>query len=242
MVSCCLHAFCALCVADLIVGMEELELQYRRRGGSNLRKIKIATIFVRMVMSDVKCWAFDQGWIFHEWSFLGQKGPLKSADFLADVSCLIIQGMGLKLGCACDAWLPFWLSLPPVSPSCAFTLFILPTLQYTNDHRLPGCQACQSENGPAYVFDPSLPPPAVLVLSHFLRERALHAWTATDTLCSAARGMIIQGKWPKKSTKNSTAKTRHQNPRLIWGKGRPWQFYRRPLLVFVCRDRATLVV
>ena len=41
--------FCALFVADLIVGMEELELHYRRRGRSNFRKIKIATISVRMV-------------------------------------------------------------------------------------------------------------------------------------------------------------------------------------------------
>ena len=32
--------FCALFVADLIVGMEELELHYRRRGRSNFRKIK----------------------------------------------------------------------------------------------------------------------------------------------------------------------------------------------------------
>ena len=41
--------FCALFVADLTVGMEELELHYRRRGRSNFRKIKIATISVRMV-------------------------------------------------------------------------------------------------------------------------------------------------------------------------------------------------
>ena len=32
--------FCALFVADPIVGMEELELRYRRRGRSNFRKIK----------------------------------------------------------------------------------------------------------------------------------------------------------------------------------------------------------
>ena len=37
--------FCALVVADLIVGIEELELYNRRRGRSNLRKkIIIATI------------------------------------------------------------------------------------------------------------------------------------------------------------------------------------------------------
>ena len=42
---------CSLFVADLIVGMEELELHYRRRGRYNLRKIKIATISVRMVPS-----------------------------------------------------------------------------------------------------------------------------------------------------------------------------------------------
>ena len=48
-VSCCLHALFALFVADLIVGMEELELHYRRRGRSNIRKIKIATTSVRMV-------------------------------------------------------------------------------------------------------------------------------------------------------------------------------------------------
>ena len=41
--------FCALFVADLIVGMEELELHYRRRGRYNFRKIRIATIAVRMV-------------------------------------------------------------------------------------------------------------------------------------------------------------------------------------------------
>ena len=40
---------CSLFVADLIVGMEELELHYRRRGRYNFRKIKIATISVRMV-------------------------------------------------------------------------------------------------------------------------------------------------------------------------------------------------
>ena len=42
--------FCALFVADPIVGMEELELHYRRRGRSNFRKIKIATISVRVVL------------------------------------------------------------------------------------------------------------------------------------------------------------------------------------------------
>ena len=36
--------FCALFVADLMVGMEELELHFRCRGRSNLRKFKIATI------------------------------------------------------------------------------------------------------------------------------------------------------------------------------------------------------
>ena len=41
--------FCALFVADLIAGMEELELHYRRRGRSNLRQLEIATISVRMV-------------------------------------------------------------------------------------------------------------------------------------------------------------------------------------------------
>ena len=41
--------FCALFAADLIVGTEELELHYRRRGRPNLRKIKIATISVRVV-------------------------------------------------------------------------------------------------------------------------------------------------------------------------------------------------
>ena len=41
----------SLFVADLIVGMEELELHYRRRGRYNFRKIKIATISVRMVPS-----------------------------------------------------------------------------------------------------------------------------------------------------------------------------------------------
>ena len=41
--------FGALFVADLILGVEELELRYRCRGRSNLRKIRIATISVRMV-------------------------------------------------------------------------------------------------------------------------------------------------------------------------------------------------
>ena len=41
--------FCALLVADLTVGMEELELHCRRRGRYNFRKIKIATISVGMV-------------------------------------------------------------------------------------------------------------------------------------------------------------------------------------------------
>ena len=39
--------------------MEELELHCRRRGRSNFRKIKIATISVRMVsviVSDPECW------------------------------------------------------------------------------------------------------------------------------------------------------------------------------------------
>ena len=43
MVSCCLHAFAlSLFVADLIVGMEGLELHYRCRGRSYFRKIRIA--------------------------------------------------------------------------------------------------------------------------------------------------------------------------------------------------------
>ena len=45
--------FCSLFVADLIVGMEELELHYRRRGSSNVRKVKIATRSARMVSSYV---------------------------------------------------------------------------------------------------------------------------------------------------------------------------------------------
>ena len=40
---------CSLSVADLIVGMEELELHHRCRGRCNLRKIKIATISIWMV-------------------------------------------------------------------------------------------------------------------------------------------------------------------------------------------------
>ena len=42
--------FCALFVADLIVGMKELELHCRHRGRYNFQKIKIATISVRMVV------------------------------------------------------------------------------------------------------------------------------------------------------------------------------------------------
>ena len=41
--------WCLLFVADLIAGMEELELQYRCRDRSNFRKSKLATISVRMV-------------------------------------------------------------------------------------------------------------------------------------------------------------------------------------------------
>ena len=39
--------WCSLCVADLIMGMEELELHHRCRGRSNFRKIRIATISAR---------------------------------------------------------------------------------------------------------------------------------------------------------------------------------------------------
>ena len=39
--------FGALLVADLILGMEDLELHYRCRGRSNFRKIRIVTISVR---------------------------------------------------------------------------------------------------------------------------------------------------------------------------------------------------
>ena len=49
-VSCCLHALVlSIFFADLILGMEELELHYRCRGRSNFRKIRIAAISVRMV-------------------------------------------------------------------------------------------------------------------------------------------------------------------------------------------------
>ena len=45
--------WCSLCVAYLILGIEELEVRYRCRGRSNVRKIRIATISqmisVRMV-------------------------------------------------------------------------------------------------------------------------------------------------------------------------------------------------
>ena len=49
MMSCCIHALVLSIVADLIVGMEDLELHCRCRGRSNLRKIRIASISVRMV-------------------------------------------------------------------------------------------------------------------------------------------------------------------------------------------------
>ena len=48
--------FGALFVADLIAGMEEIELHCRRRGTYNLRKVKIATISVRMVMRRFPSW------------------------------------------------------------------------------------------------------------------------------------------------------------------------------------------
>ena len=41
--------WCSQIVADLIVEIEELELHFRCRGRSNLRKFRIATISVRMV-------------------------------------------------------------------------------------------------------------------------------------------------------------------------------------------------
>ena len=42
--------FGALFVADLILVIEEVELHYRCRGRSNFRKIRRATMFVRMVL------------------------------------------------------------------------------------------------------------------------------------------------------------------------------------------------
>ena len=62
MVSCCLHAWGSLFVADLIVGMEELELHYRCRGRSNFWKIRIATISVRMVRV---CLCYLRSGFFH---------------------------------------------------------------------------------------------------------------------------------------------------------------------------------
>ena len=41
--------WCFLFFADLMMGMEELELHYRCRGRSNFRKIRLATMSVRMV-------------------------------------------------------------------------------------------------------------------------------------------------------------------------------------------------
>ena len=53
--------WCSLFVADLIMGMEELELHYRRRGRHNFRKIKIATISVRMVFGHFLRGSSSQG-------------------------------------------------------------------------------------------------------------------------------------------------------------------------------------
>ena len=53
MVSSCLHVLVLAISADLTVGMEELELHYRCRDRSNFRKIRIATISVRMILSNV---------------------------------------------------------------------------------------------------------------------------------------------------------------------------------------------
>ena len=47
--------WCFLFVADLILRTEELELHYRCRGKSNLRKNRIATISVRMVAPEIYC-------------------------------------------------------------------------------------------------------------------------------------------------------------------------------------------
>ena len=63
---------CSLFVADLIVGMEELELHYRRRGRYNFRKIRIVTISVRMVFG--KCRRQKRGkrgWLALRWLGLG---------------------------------------------------------------------------------------------------------------------------------------------------------------------------
>ena len=49
---CCLAVsmlWCSLFVADLLVGMEDLELHHRCGGRSNFRKIRVATVSVRMV-------------------------------------------------------------------------------------------------------------------------------------------------------------------------------------------------
>ena len=46
--------FGALIVADLTVGMEELELRYRCRGRLSFRKIRIATIARRRVNCEVR--------------------------------------------------------------------------------------------------------------------------------------------------------------------------------------------
>ena len=57
----CLAVFmlwCFLFVADLIVGMEELELHYRCRVRSNFRKIRIAIISVRMITSPLRTHEF----------------------------------------------------------------------------------------------------------------------------------------------------------------------------------------
>ena len=53
--------FCALFIAHLLVGMEELELHCRHRGRNNFQKTIIATISVRMVrarwyLASGRCW------------------------------------------------------------------------------------------------------------------------------------------------------------------------------------------
>ena len=55
--------WCSLSVADLMAGMEEVELHCRCRGRSNLRKIRRATIYVRMVTS-AKTKNRTAGWTF----------------------------------------------------------------------------------------------------------------------------------------------------------------------------------
>ena len=77
--------WCSLVVADLFVGMEKFELHYRCRGRSNSKKIRVATISVRIVDQRAENGGLDPSWLI--FAFLGRpdfsvhrsQNPLKNS-------------------------------------------------------------------------------------------------------------------------------------------------------------------